>query len=95
MASVIGYFRLINFIFLVVSHTKNAADRLFNSMKKEYWKHNIFTFEDLVSKLEQSDSVTIHEPIANDFVDYDKLLDGIYKKLAVGGTCKKESYLYL
>ncbi len=89
----LGYFWLINFIFLVVGHTKNAADRLFNSMKKEYRKHNVFTFEDLVSKLEWSDLVTIHETIANDFLDYNQLLDGIYKKLA--GHVKKESYLYL
>ena len=83
----LGYFQKINFIFLVVGHTKNAADRLFNSMKKEYWKHNIFTFEDLVSKLGESDSVTIHQPNANDFLDYDKLLDGPYRKLA--GQIKK------
>jgi hypothetical protein len=56
-------------------------------MKREYWKHNIFTFEDLVSKFERSDLVAIHEIIANDFLDYDKLLDGIYKKLA--GHVKK------
>ena len=61
---------------------KNSADRLFNSMKKEYRKHNIFTFEDLVSKLGESDTVTIHQPNANDFLDYDKLLDGPYRKLA-------------
>jgi len=83
----LGYFQKINFIFLVVGHTKNAADRLFNSMKKEYRKHNIFTFEDLVSKLGESDSVTIHQPNANDFLDYDKLLDGPYRKLA--GQIKK------
>ena len=72
---------------------KNAADHLFNSMKKEYLKHNIFTFEDLVSKYGESDLVTIHQPNANDFLDYDKLLDGPYRKLS--GQIKKESYLYL
>ena len=80
--SELGYFQKISFIFLVVGHTKNAADRLFNSMKKEYRKHNIFTFEDLVSKLGESYTVTIHQHNANDFLDYDKLLDGPYRKLA-------------
>ena len=80
--SELGYFEKISFIFLVVGHTKNSADRLFNTMKKEYRKHNIFTFEDLVSKLGESDTVTIHQPNANDFLDYDKLLDGPYRKLA-------------
>ncbi len=31
-----GYFKEIHFIFLVVSHTKNAADHLFNLLMKEY-----------------------------------------------------------
>jgi hypothetical protein len=30
------YFDTVNFIFLVVGHTKNAADRLFNLLKSEY-----------------------------------------------------------
>ena len=33
-----GYFTRVNFIFLIVGHTKNAADRLFNSLKFEYRK---------------------------------------------------------
>jgi hypothetical protein len=32
--------------------------------------------------LDQSASVTIHRTVANDFLDYDSLLDGIYHKLA-------------
>jgi hypothetical protein len=31
-----NYFKDVNFIFLVVGHTKNAADCLFNSLKDEY-----------------------------------------------------------
>jgi hypothetical protein len=33
-----GYFLEINFIFLVIRHTKNIADRLFNTLKKLYKK---------------------------------------------------------
>jgi hypothetical protein len=33
-----GYFKEVNFIFLVVGHTKNAADRLLNSLKNKYRK---------------------------------------------------------
>ena len=29
-------FKLVNFIFLIVGHTKNAADCLFNSLKTNY-----------------------------------------------------------
>ena len=77
-----GYFKSVQFIFLVVGHTKNAADRLFNSLKHEYRKQNLFTFDQLARTLDQSASVTVHRTVANDFLDYDSLLDGIYRKLA-------------
>ncbi len=32
------YFKRISFVFLIVGHTKNACDRLFNSLKHEYRK---------------------------------------------------------
>jgi hypothetical protein len=76
-----GYFKSVKFIFLVVGHTKNAADCLFNSLKQEYRKQNLFTFDQLATTLDQSASVTIHRTVANDFLDYDSLLDGIYRKL--------------
>ena len=76
-----GYFKSVQFIFLVVGHTKNAADRLFNSLKHEYWKQNLFTFDELARALDQSANVTVHRTVANDFFDYDKLLDGMYNKL--------------
>jgi hypothetical protein len=77
-----GYFKSVQFIFLVVGHTKNAADRLFNSLKHEYRKQNLFTFDELARALDQSATVTVHRTVANDFFDYDKLLDGMYPKLA-------------
>ncbi len=54
-----GYFRRVNFIFLVVGHTKNAADCLFHSLKHEYRKQDIFTMEMLIEKLSASDCVTV------------------------------------
>jgi hypothetical protein len=38
-------------IFLVRGHTKNACDRLFNTMKKQYRKCNSFTPEDLLESI--------------------------------------------
>jgi hypothetical protein len=35
-----------------------------------------------VKTFDQSRSVTIHPGVAKDFLDYDKLLDGIFRKLA-------------
>ena len=44
----VGYFKQVNFIFLMVGHTKNAADHLFNALKVEYRKKNLFTMKALV-----------------------------------------------
>jgi hypothetical protein len=46
-----GYFKEIHFIFLMVGHTKNEADSLFNLLEQEYWKQNLFTFDKLVRTL--------------------------------------------
>jgi hypothetical protein len=77
-----GYFKEIHFIFLVVSHTKNAADHLFNSLKQEYWKQNLFTFDKLVRMLDKLLSLTIHPTMAEDFLNYSKLLDSLYWPLS-------------
>jgi len=60
-----GYFKSVQFIFLVVGHSKNAADRLFNSLKHKYRKQNLFTFDELARALDQSATVTVHRTIAN------------------------------
>ena len=54
-----GYFVKVNFIFLIVGHTKNAADRLFNSLKTEYRAKNIYTMEGLIELLDASDCVSV------------------------------------
>jgi hypothetical protein len=77
-----GYFKSVNFIFLVVGHTKNAADRLFNSLKHEYRKDNIFTMEKLLETLNVSDSVTVVPTAPDDFWDYDGLLNDMYKDIS-------------
>ena len=59
-------FYKVNFTFLVVGHTKNAADGLFNSLKQEYRKWNIFTMEDLVFQLNVSTSVTVIPTLRDD-----------------------------
>jgi hypothetical protein len=78
------YFKEIHFIFLVVGHTKNAADCLFNSLKQDYWKKNLFTFDKLVQTLDKSLSLTIHPTLVKDFLNYSKLLDGLYRLLTGG-----------
>ena len=78
----VGYFKELHFIFLMIGHTKNATDRLFNLLKQEYWKQNLFTFDKLVRKLEKSLLLTIHPTVAKDFLDYSKLLNSLYWPLS-------------
>ena len=82
-----GYFKTVNFIFLIVGHTKNAADRLFNCLKTEYRRQNLFTFQALLEALNRSPMVTIHPTIPADFCDYDRLMNDLYRKLS--GLVKK------
>ncbi len=73
-----GYFKEIHFIFLMVGHTQNVADSLFNSLKQEYRKQNLFTFDKLVWMLDKWSLPKIHPTIAKDFLDYSRLLDSLY-----------------
>ena len=82
-----GYFKRVNFIFLIVGHTKNAADRLFNSLKHEYRKKNLYTMEMLVKSLSKSESVTVLPTEPDDFFDYDTLFKGLFRDLS--GRVKK------
>ena len=77
-----GYFKKVNFVFLVVGHTKNAADTSFNSLKVEYRRENIYTMQDLFQRLDVSDSVTVMPTMREDFLDYDNLFDDVYRDLA-------------
>ena len=77
-----GYFKTVNFVFLVVGHTKNAADRLFNSLKKEYRKKNMFTMKVLCEALNASNYVTIIPTVVEDFLDYDALFKQLYRDLS-------------
>jgi hypothetical protein len=77
-----GYFKKVNFVFLVVGHTKNAADSLFNSLKHEYRKKNLFTMQGLFKSLNVSDSLPVVPTKPEDFLDYDVLTDDVYRDLA-------------
>jgi hypothetical protein len=76
-----GYFNEVNFIFLIVGHTKNVADRLFNTLKRLYRVHNVFSMGMLL------EAMTHPQVIAYDvnwqmFKNWDKFLNRIYKKMS-------------
>ncbi len=87
-----NFFKEVNFIFLIVGHTKNAADCLFNSLKDEYRRQNLFTFQDLVETLNKSSVVTVHPASSEDFLDYKKLMSSLFRMLA-GNIKKNTSFL--
>jgi hypothetical protein len=82
-----NYFKLVNFIFLIVGHTQNAADCLFNSWKIEYHLKNLFTLQDLLEALNMLPVVTVHPSRPQVFLDYNKLMNYLYQLLA--GIVKK------
>ena len=88
----LGYFKRVNFIFLVVGRTKNAADRLFNSLKREYRKQNLFTFQDMLAVLNRSEMVTVHPASPDDFLDYDKLMNKLYGRRLLGNIKKNHIF---
>ena len=54
-----GYFAKVNFIFLFVGHTMNSADCHFNCLKLGYHHGKIFTMDEMLAKLDESDKVTV------------------------------------
>ena len=73
-----GFFKKVQFIFLIVGHTKNAADRLFNVLKLLYRKDNIATMTKLLKALSTSDQVTVVPAEEDNFKDYTTFLNLFY-----------------
>jgi hypothetical protein len=73
-------------VFLVRGHTKNACDRLFNTMKKQYRKCNSFTPDDLVESIRGNDKVDPFMVPEDVFKDWDKLEDELIRRLPPGNT---------
>ena len=77
----LGYFKRVKFLFLIAGHTKNACDRLFNVLKALYRLSNIYTYSELIKKLNHSQYVTIHEAKEEDFFDWGSFLKEYYRDL--------------
>ena len=70
------YFTSVEFVFLIVGHTKNPCDRMFNLLKLSYRKSNIYTMEQTIEKLNGHAQTT-----ATRFINHrnwDKYLDKLY-----------------
>ena len=83
------YFEKVNFVFYIVGHTKNACDRWFNTLKKNYCRRNIYSFNQLIDSMKTNiniNDVTITKE--DDFKDWDAFLNSVYKRLVSGTTHK-------
>jgi len=78
------YFKRVSFVFLIVGHAKNACDRLFNSLKHEYHKKNIFTMDELIVVLGVLAKITVVPTVASDFLDYNGTFKAIHQLVRVG-----------
>jgi hypothetical protein len=54
-----GFFMRVNFVFLIVGHTKNACDHLFNLLKHQYCQKNTYTMDKLIESLSWSQKITV------------------------------------
>jgi hypothetical protein len=73
-----GYFKEVTFLFLVVGHTKNVANCLFNILERLYQRQNVFTMGMMVDVMKHE--LTI--PYVVDwqvFLHWDQYLNRIYK----------------
>jgi hypothetical protein len=73
-----GYFEEVNFIFLIVGHTKNVADRLFNILKRLYRTQNIFSMGMMMEAMKHELTIP-YEVDWQVFKNWDKYLNRIYK----------------
>jgi len=62
----------------VKGHTKNPVDHLFNSLKREYRKQNIETFDALLPILNKSDDVIAIAVVPANFHDWNGMLKKLY-----------------
>ena len=75
-----GFFEKVIGLFLVKGHTQNPCDHGFNTLKKDYRKQNLETFQELMVALNRSDNVGAYEVKEADFFGWGALLEKLYKR---------------
>eukprot|EP00957_Ditylum_brightwellii_P060308 4580042-Ditylum_brightwellii.AAC.1 len=80
----INAYKKVNFVFLVAGHTKNACNRLFNLLKIEYRKCDMFPMSQLVTQLSCHKLITVYKIDPNEFKDMDACWDIHYKWIENG-----------
>ena len=81
-------FPRVRIFFLVKGHTKNAADRMFNLLKMNYHKKDIYTYEQLHQTLNMNQYVDVFKMRPCNFHDHRRWQDTVYKN-PTGGEFKR------
>ena len=77
-------FPRITLFFLVKGHTKNACDCLFNLVKLQYHRKNIYTYNDLLENLNDNEDITAIKMEKEEFKEFVKWEDSYYRTPANG-----------
>ena len=83
-----GFYEKVQFVFLVVGHTKNPCDRMYNILKKLYRQSNVYTFSQLLVLLNDNEGTTAYGISEDDFRNWDKTLDLLYRRFHRGTVHK-------
>ena len=75
-----GVFNKANFIFLIVGHTKNAADRRFDDPKRLCRKSDICTFDQILKLCNRFKFVSASPVQAGDFQDCHGVFNKFHRK---------------
>ena len=75
------YFERVQIVFLVANHTKNTAERLFNLLKIDYRKENVFSLSELIQVCNQNEYVTAHKVNWKVFDNWNEYCDLYFDKL--------------
>ena len=86
------YFKKVTFMFYIVGHTKNAADRWFNMLKKTYRRSNLFTYKQLLASMKTHERISVRKVNTGDFQDFNAFLNSFYKKLESGTVMKNHIF---
>ena len=76
-----GYFSHVQFVFLDVGHTKNAADQFFNALKLYYCDENLFSMNTVIKLCRRHPQATATRVYFNDMYNREDYLDSFYSKL--------------
>jgi hypothetical protein len=85
------YFKTVKFTFSIRGHIKNVCNRLFNLLKIQYHKANVYTMDMLVEVLNKMDDIHFIHASDKYFYNYDKMLNSLYKNFRAG-TIQKSHY---